>query len=456
MHVNALIRATLALVLLAAAAPALGDDAPEALPPLPPGATERFVDEPVFQGRARLVEAGPADAPAVVLVHGIGAAGAADWYGAIPALAAHYHVIAFDLPGFGRSDHGNGSYTPLLYATFVKWVVDSETRRPIALVGHSLGGAVALRYAAIWPRDLRRLVIVDAAGILEKSALMKSQVQRKLAGDGLMTKAREMAGHLVEKVGRLPVALEQIWGTAWSRKVFLKSATARTAALALIDEDFSNLLWRIAAPTTLLWGADDAVAPRRTADVLAAMLPDARLSVIDGAGHEPMHDQPAAFNARLLAAIEGPLPPAARLPGATKSERVGACNDETDKTFTGAWARLELHGCTRARVVDASVGAIIAEDSDLTLERVTIDAVGTGLTVDHGEVTATAVRIHAATGIDVNDAHLDLAGVSIEATEAAIVARDASQAVFSACRVKSPHTTGGLHGLRRLTDGAPL
>ena len=81
-----------------------------------------LVDEPVFGGQAYVLEAGPTDGPPVVLVHGVGEAGARDWSSLIPRLARRHHVLAFDLPGFGRSTHANVNYTPKRYREFIDFV----------------------------------------------------------------------------------------------------------------------------------------------------------------------------------------------------------------------------------------------------------------------------------------------------------------------------------------------
>jgi pimeloyl-ACP methyl ester carboxylesterase len=75
-----------------------------------------------------------------------------DFKQATDTLAQRYHVLAFDLPGFGRSDKQNVLYSPVNYAAFVKWLVEERVNGPFTLAGHSMGGVIALRFAAIYPR----------------------------------------------------------------------------------------------------------------------------------------------------------------------------------------------------------------------------------------------------------------------------------------------------------------
>jgi len=112
---------------------------------------ETRVDEPIFKGQAAVYEGGTANPRSVVLVHGVGDNAARDWDRLIPELVKEYHVLTFDLPGFGRSSKGNEEYTITNYARFLRWVIPQYVRGPFTLIGHSFGGSVALKYAAIIP-----------------------------------------------------------------------------------------------------------------------------------------------------------------------------------------------------------------------------------------------------------------------------------------------------------------
>lgn len=421
---------------------------------LPAGVSETVVFEPVFQGRTRILTAGNPRADTVVLVHGIGEAGARDWYGVIPALTQRYHVIAFDLPGFASSEHRNQSFTPLMYAAFIQHVVRERLRGPFVLVGHSLGGAVALRYTSIWPNDVRRLVVVDAAGILYRSALAKEVMA--LSGGGKapaniwQRSAKAIAGKMVDQFGRVPLDLDAIWGAQTARRIWLGSNSAKIAALALIDEDFSRLLDRVTVPTAILWGSADNVAPPRTARLLAARLPDASLTWMDKVGHEPMHQAPDQFVPLLQAAIAGHAHMRWRGVAAAAATRDGVCKREEGKVFTGAWRRIDANDCERMRIENATVQELHANDSEITLENVRFDSPGVALHIQDSLVTATALVVRASIAFDLDQAQLDLAGADVEATVMGTRVDDDSIALFSACRWYSPQRQGGLHGVFKL------
>src|SRR5579864_1088565 len=113
--------------------------------------------------RTRIVEAGQGEP--VILLHGFGDS-VATWRYAIPALARRHHVIAADLPGFGRSHPA--TQRPLLdwYAHWAEELIATVAPRGRAtLVGNSLGGAVALDVALRTPLRVSRLVLVGCAGL---------------------------------------------------------------------------------------------------------------------------------------------------------------------------------------------------------------------------------------------------------------------------------------------------
>ncbi len=101
---------------------------------------ERWVDEPVFNGKLHLVESGRTNQQTIILVHGLGYYGLLDWLQVFPALTPNYHVIAIDLPGFGGSDKQQIQYAPQKYAELVSWVVGRFAHGNVIVIGHSMGG----------------------------------------------------------------------------------------------------------------------------------------------------------------------------------------------------------------------------------------------------------------------------------------------------------------------------
>jgi pimeloyl-ACP methyl ester carboxylesterase len=411
---------------------------PEAAPVL----TETVVTEPIFRGKAHLFMAGPEAAPTVVLVHGLGDKGARDWDGLIAVLARDHRVVAFDLPGFGRSSKGNEFYSPEKYAAFLRYLVEEHIHtRPFSLVGHSMGGAIALRYAARYPQDVTALVLVDVPGILHPMAY--SKYLSHLGIDFLPSLYPAQNDHLrnllsgvlglMEKAKPAP---EAIVANPRLRQSILNAEPAKIAGLALALEDFSLDMPRVQAPVLVLWGGRDSIAPLRTGRVLSANLPHAQLEVFDASGHTPMDDVPESFNTRVAAFLNAPV--------------------QRGAIFEGEYDRIIIHRCRDTLVRNARVRELRISDAVVSIEDSVIGGTDGGLNVDDARVTITSSVIEGRVAITAVQARLDIAGSRIVGREAAVVAPLKSEVLFSVSRVQSPHFRGSLHELRIVTPSNPL
>ena len=229
-------------------------------------ARQHRVSEPVHGGQVVVYEAGSRRKPTVVLIHGLGQNGARDWAEVIPTLVADYHVLAVDQPGFGASDQANRLYSPDNQARAIHAALEAFAPDSFVLVGHSMGAAVSLAFAEFYPRRVRRLVLVDMAGVLQRSAY--AEFLSRLGAQyftGLRPGDDSWFGGVVRGVlrqaERMPVDFGMVLQSEWMRERFLGANPNAIAAYALVERDFSAALRGISVPTLLIWGADDPVAP---------------------------------------------------------------------------------------------------------------------------------------------------------------------------------------------------
>ena len=438
-----------------------------AVQPAAPVLAETVVTEPVFHGKARVFTAGPESAPIVVLVHGLGDKAARDWDGLIAVLARDHRVVTFDLPGFGRSSKGNELYSPENYAAFLRYlVVEHIHTRPFSLVGHSMGGAIALRYAARYPQDVTALVLVDVPGILHPMAYSKYLSHLGINFlPSLYPAQNDHLGNLMSSVlglmEKVKLAPEAIVANPKLRQSFLNAEPAKIAGLALALEDFSADLPRVQTPVLVLWGGRDTLAPLRNGRVLSANLPHAQLEVFDASGHTPMDDVPESFNSRVAAFLNFPvlerrLDTLQRELLQPVSTRTGTCKGQRGATFEGDYDRITIHRCRDTLIRNARVRELRISDAAVNIEDSLIGGTDGGLSVDDARVTITSSVIEGRVAITAVGAHLDIAGSRIVGTEAALVAPLKSEVLFSVSRVQSPHFRGSLHGLRIVAPGNPL
>lgn len=443
--------------------PGTRDSAPLPTGRLPtPDVRETYVREPIFGGEVYLYETGLTHTESVFLVHGLGEEGARVWDRLIPELADRYHVVAFDLPGFGRSEKRNELYSPARYAAFLGWVVERYRKGPFDVVGHSLGGAVALLYAADDPPGLERLVLADVAGVLHRSILTRLAVGTALerTAPGLAGKPLEVLQKLavktIDRVQHLLLDVDEVLGSPTYRETMLGGDPGLIASFALAQQDFGPAIDRVRAPCLLLWGSEDDVASLRTGRLLRFRLPRARLELIPGAGHTPPAEQPEAFNRKVLDALSSPPRPAEARSEQTPGDRTVRWSGVVGDRLTGAYGRIEITDCRDIRLQDVVAESVEITRSQVEMEDCRIGGDGTGLRVVDSILTATAVRVESDVALSTSRSRLDFAGVDLAGRERAIVSEVPSTAVFSVSRIRSPLGNGGLHGVRVLTKSNPL
>ncbi len=414
-----------------------------------PGYRSEMVDAPGFTGQPYVMEAGRREAPTVVLVHGLGENGSTDFDPIVPALAAHYHVLTFDLPGFGRSTRGHDLYSPEAYADFVHALVAQRSVGRINLVGHSMGGAVSLTYAARFPAEVDRLFLIDVAGVLHRKAYVSFAIAAGL--DNLLgvfaETGKAVAADAMESSSQALDPLLPWLSTSPDPSLLLRidlvrarvlKTPTRIAALATILEDFGPVIAKVQAPTFILWGRNDAVASLRAGKLLKARLPYAQLRVLDGAGHDPMAQQPAAVVDFLLQGLAtAPSRPWQRVRVApVLPDRPIRCEGQRGVEISGDYSEITLDGCV-ATLKDVRARQIHIRNSQVVLENTVVFSTEVAVDVADSRVEMTACDLSGATALQVDGGELDLAGVELRGDAASVRVGRAARIIFSVSRVDS-------------------
>ena len=257
--------------------------------------------------------------PPVLLLHGLGDS-SATWSALLPELARTHRVIAPDLLGHGRSDTPRGDYSIPAHANDLRDLLGALGIRRATVIGHSLGGGLAMQLAYQFPHLVDRLVLVAPGGVSwdvhqllrltalpgggELLALVQVPAVRaalRWGGRRLAAARRRPGAEILDITG----ALDALAGPG-QRRAFVRTLRSvidwQGQMMSMLDR---NQL-PDGLPVLLVWGDRDPIIPVTHAELARDAIPGSRLEVFPGAGHFPYRTDPARF----LAVVRDFLPSA--------------------------------------------------------------------------------------------------------------------------------------------------
>jgi len=268
-----------------------------------------------LHGRAvTYAEAG--SGPLLLLIHGM-AGTYENWQAVIEPLARHHTVVAPDLPGHGTSAPSGGDYSLGALAAGLRDLLIALGHERATLVGHSLGGGIAMQFAYQFPEITERLVLVSSGGLgLEVSPVLRAAA---LPGADLFIAATagpgRIAGSAVAR-GLATVGLRPNADVAEVARGYasLADPDRRAAFLATLRAVVSTDGQRVDAgdrlylaegvPVLIIWGERDPMIPVHHGEQAHQTIPGSRLEVFDGVGHLPQLEAPGRFVAVLERFLE--------------------------------------------------------------------------------------------------------------------------------------------------------
>lgn len=237
--------------------------------------------------KVNYLEKGPQTKTSVVLLHGWGASISA-FNPIIDNLSKKFKVYAIDFPGFGLSDKPDKSYHVEDYSKIVLEFINKMNLKDVILIGHSFGGRVIIKLVGKLGFSPKKIILVDSAGIRPKKSLK--------------VKIRERIYKCIKKVARI------ILGKAKADKIINKyknklgsedyknaDETMKEVFKNVINEDLTDYLPNIKAPTLLVWGDKDTETPISDAKIMESLIPDSGIVTIRGAGHFSYLDNTTFF-----------------------------------------------------------------------------------------------------------------------------------------------------------------
>lgn len=238
--------------------------------------------------------------PPLLLIHGV-AATTYTFNSLIPLLKAHFSIIAIDLPGFGRSEKSTSFiYSFQNYAKVVAGCIDYFNLENVNIVGHSMGGQIALYTTKMIPEKINKLVLISSSGYLKRANkavifctylpffghYVKRHVHKQEVKDVLKNVFHDhslITENHIREFGK-PLE-EQGFYTSLMRLLRYREGDLNSEDLKIIEN-----------PTLLLWGKEDRVVSYRIGERLEDDLPNAKLIIYEKAGHLLTEERPEEIN----------------------------------------------------------------------------------------------------------------------------------------------------------------
>jgi pimeloyl-ACP methyl ester carboxylesterase len=245
------------------------------------------------------------EGPVVGLIHGITST-SESWRRVMPRLAERYTVVAPDLLGHGGSAKPQGDYSLGAYASGIRDLMGVLGADSGSVVGHSLGGGIALQFAYQFPEYCERLVLISSGGLgrevhplLRAASLPGSELVLPLLARDWSVRAGEA---LAAALGRLGLRAGSDLGEFARGYASLADPAARAAFLRTVRALIGPSGQQVSAldrlylaedmPTLIVWGTDDPIIPVEHGRAAHELIPGSELVEIEGAGHWPQLDEP--------------------------------------------------------------------------------------------------------------------------------------------------------------------
>ena len=246
----------------------------------------------------------------ILLIHGVGD-NSTTWMTVQAKLAQRFTVIAVDLLGHGQSDKPRADYSTAGYANGMRDLLSVLDIERATVVGHSLGGGVAMQFAYQFPQLVERLVLVGAGGVTKDVNIALRLASLPLGSEALnllrlplvlpalqifgraagMVLGSTALGRDLPDVLRILADLPEPMASSAFTRTLRAVVDWRGQSVTMLDRCYLTQ----SVPVQIIWGTEDVVVPVSHARMAHAAMPGSRLEIFEHSGHFPFHDDPDRF-----------------------------------------------------------------------------------------------------------------------------------------------------------------
>jgi pimeloyl-ACP methyl ester carboxylesterase len=276
------------------------------------------------------------EGPVILLIHGI-AGSSRTWRETMELLADEFTVVAPDLIGHGESAKPLGDYSLGAYASGLRDLLAVLGIERATLVGHSLGGGIAMQLAYQHPECCERLVLEDSGGLgrevswlLRSLALPGSELLLPLLAPGFIRDGGNGVSNLLARAGIESRRLAESWRAYASltesanRQAFIRTLRSVVDVGGQTVSALDRLYLAREAPTLIVWGAQDRIIPVSHGVAAHEAIPGSRLEIIESAGHFPHAEHPRRFALLLAEFVRSTTPAGAGSDGFYRAVRAAS------------------------------------------------------------------------------------------------------------------------------------
>ena len=390
-----------------------------------------YINEPIFNTKVFVQIEGNSLNEPIVLVHGLGDEASTIWKDTINKFKKDYYVVTFDLPGFGKSEKENKELTPRMYSLFIDYLTSLYIKKPFYLIGHSMGGSISLKYTSMFPKKVKKLLLIDAAGILHRDTysnfLVNTGVDKffKIKElEPITYKITNILSRITNSIQELiPSDLSVVLKTDDIRNLLFQKNTNSIAAVGLVMEDYSKVVYKIRTPTEILWGEDDDIAPLRTGYVLHKIIPNSKLKIIENSKHVPILDSKDIY----LRYVDNFLKNT-NVIEKRKSNHFNRKNllieNQNEVEINGRYKNLKIINSNGIIISSSYIEELIIINSNVEIINSNINSENTAIKVIDSTLLITSSDLKANNAINLRNSKLDVAGSNIYAENYALISDD--------------------------------